>query len=148
MIDYELTSAIQGNIDHQAIKTGLAHAATKLNIHDKRLIQIELVTPEESRQLNKTLRGKNEPTDCISISTQESHVGEQIVHEHEGEVALELKQRKELTHTWPVIGQLVICLDIVKENAAQACQPVERELEWVVEHGVLHVMGFHHDHDD
>ncbi len=148
MIAYELTTTTTETIDRQAIEFGLEQASQKLGLTGNRTIQIECVSAEESQALNKQLRGKDEPTDCISISSQESTVGEQLISQNEdGTISLALKQTDDLQNTHPVIGQLIICLDIIKQQAEAAGQPQERELEWVVEHGTLHVMGFHHDHD-
>lgn len=147
MLDYELTNTTSHAIDTQAIESGLAKAATALKLND-RFVSIEIVTPEQSQELNRSLRGKNEPTDIISISSQESEVGTQEVQESaSGALEFILKHQKPIENTAPVIGQLVVCLDVVGKNAERAGQPVSRELEWVVEHGVYHLMGFHHEGD-
>lgn len=148
MIRYELLNDTQHTIDKQAIESGLQAAEKKVESLGDRHIVIEIVTPKESRKLNKTLRRKDEPTDIISISSLETRIGEQIITEaKDGSLHFNLKQDKYLDHDWPVLGQLVVCYEVLKKNAERAGQPLERELEWVIEHGVLHILGFHHDSD-
>lgn len=149
MIHYELINTTSQSIDEQAIKRALDAAARKLKLSGDRHVIIELVTPEESEQLNHELRGKNEPTDILSIGSQELHEGEQIISEEEsGVLHFDLVSSQNPSDTWPVLGQLIICFDIVAQNAKRAGQDIDHELEWVVEHGVLHLAGFHHKHDE
>ncbi|HEY1074372.1 MAG TPA: rRNA maturation RNase YbeY [Patescibacteria group bacterium] len=149
MINFVLQNSTNHHIDDTTIQKGLAAAATKLGEIGERHVAIEIVTSEESQALNAELRGQDKPTDIISISTQETKVGEQVIEESaEGALSFEINESKPLENAWPVIGQLVLCYDVIAQNAQRAGQPVERELEWVIEHGILHLMGFHHEHDD
>lgn len=149
MIQFVLQNSTNHHIDDTIIKKGLAAAEHKLGTIGERHVAIEIVTPEESQELNQELRGENKPTDIISVSTQETKVGEQVIEESaQGELTFEINEAKPLEHAWPMIGQLILCYDVIAQNAQRAGQPVERELEWVIEHGVLHLMGFHHEHDD
>ncbi len=148
MISYELINTTNHHIDAKTIENGLQLAESKVGPLENRFITIEIVPPEMSHQLNQQWRDKNEPTDCISLSTTDSDVGEQLITESStGALEFTLKLKGNIEHTWPALGQLIICYDIVKANADRAGQPVERELEWVVAHGVWHILGFHHDQD-
>lgn len=46
----------------------------------------------------------------------------------------------------PVIGDVYICPDVARANAASRRIPVREELTRLIVHGVLHVLG--HDHPD
>lgn len=149
MIHYELLNSTTQEIPLRAIEAGLRAAEAKLGDIGERHISIEIVTEEESQALNSEFRNQNKPTDIISMSTQETKVGEQVITEStEGALDFTLTEQKSLEHSWPVIGQIILCLPVIQANSERAGQPLERELEWVVEHGVLHLMGFHHEHDD
>jgi probable rRNA maturation factor len=148
MIRFELLNNTQHTIDKQAIEEGLKAAEKKVDKLGDRHIVIEIISPEESQKLNKELRHKDEPTDILSISSLDTRVGEQVISEEkDGSLRFKLKQETFIDHDWPVLGQLVICYDILLTNAKQAGQSPERELKWVIEHGVLHILGFHHDSD-
>ncbi len=147
MIDFEIINTTDQEIDSQAIKAGLQAAQKKLNSSDQYFVSIEVVKPEESQRLNQTLRHTNEPTDCLSISTQEQERGKQIIEQQsDGSLTFSLDQQTtKAKKQWPVLGQLILCLAIISRNATEAGQSLDRELEWVVEHGVLHLAGYHHD---
>ncbi len=148
MITPNIVNTTSQAIDEHLIATALGRATAALELDSPRFISIEFVTPVESRELNKRLRNKDYPTDIISISTQESTAGEQLITETaDGGIELTLETANSASNDWPVIGQLIICLEAVRQNAESAGQPFDRELEWVIEHGVYHVMGFHHDQD-
>lgn len=148
MIHYELTNTTPHTIDPIIIERALKSAADKAALTDDKLVTIEIVSPEESQAANKALRDHDEPTDIISVPTQTMHAGEQVITETEGALDFTLHKTADSAATWPVIGQLIICYDIVSANAKRAGQGIERELEWVIEHGILHVLGFHHAHDE
>jgi probable rRNA maturation factor len=148
MIRYQIVNATSHTVDKKAIEAGLLAAEKKLGDLGERHIVIEFVTPGESKKLNSKLRNKHEPTDIISLSSMETRVGEQVVTENkDGSIDFDIKQDKYIANDWPILGQLVICFECVEANAKHAGQPVSRELEWIIEHGMLHVMGFHHDDD-
>jgi probable rRNA maturation factor len=150
MIRADIINTTSANIDEAAMHRGISHAETKatqagIDVGD-RFVSIEVVSPDEMRELNKRWRNKDYPTDILSISANEQEVGEQVITEsEEGELHFALKSTKEHRTDWPVLGQIIICFDIIREHAKSAGQPIERELEWVIEHGVLHLLGFHHD---
>lgn len=147
MIAYEFVNACQASIDEKHIKTGLERATEKLDDIGDRFVSIECVSSREIQHFNHKLRNKEVPTDIISISSHETKAGKQDIRVGpQGELSFELHQSKPV-NPLPAIGQLIICYDVIKENAARTGQPPERELEWVIEHGVYHLMGFHHDSD-
>ncbi len=149
MIHYEIINPHNQSPAPNIIEAGLKHAEQTLHFEANYFVSIELVTPTEIQELNQALRGVDKPTDCLSFSTQDRAVGEQIVHHHpNGALNFALRnERANEAKPWPILGQLILCLDIITQNAQEARQPVERELEWVIEHGILHMVGYHHDSD-
>ena len=92
MIDYQLINATKRTIDEFAIKVGIQRAIVKLGDIGHRTVIIEAVKPDEAQHLNFALRGEDHATDCISISSNETEVGEQIIHiSDSGKVKIDLK---------------------------------------------------------
>jgi len=79
-------------------------------------LNISLVTPAEMQELNNQYRSKNTPTDVLSFSTNE---GENL-------------------------GDIIICLDIAKNQAEAYGHSLERELAFLTAHGFLHLLGYDH----
>lgn len=150
MIRADIINATSKPIDEGSIRRGVTNAEAKASqlsmATDNRFVSIEVVDQHEMRELNKRWRNKDYATDILSLGAHEQEVGEQVITElPDGALNFELKPNTKADANWPVLGQIIICYDVIREHAESAGQPLERELEWVIEHGVLHLLGFHHD---
>jgi probable rRNA maturation factor len=89
----------------------------KLKINSKSEFTILFVNQKEMRELNKTYRGKDYPTDVLSF---------------EGD-------------TKSTFGELVISPQVIKRQAKAHGLTLQDELGYMVLHGVLHLLGFDHE---
>lgn len=87
-------------------------------------MSVSLVGDAAIRALNRDTRGKDKETDVLSFPMYEP--GE----EHVGEERF--------------VGDVVISIDTARRQAAEYDAPLQRELERLLIHGVLHLLG--HDH--
>ena len=87
-------------------------------------ITVRIVEPEESQALNNDYRGKNKPTNVLSFPFEMP----------EGIEGLELS----------ILGDLVICADVVAEEAAQQKKTLGSHWAHMVVHGGLHLLGYDH----
>ncbi len=89
-------------------------------------LTIRIVSLEESQALNREYRGKESPTNVLSFSFEQpaglSELGECI----------------------PYLGDLVICADVVAQEAKQQNKALEAHWAHMVVHGVLHLQGYDH----
>jgi probable rRNA maturation factor len=84
---------------------------------------IRLVSPLEIQVLNKEYRSKNQVTNVLSFQSDvPEEVGEQI------------------------LGDVVICVDVVREEALVGGKAFLDHLIHMAIHGILHLLG--HDHSD
>lgn len=88
------------------------------------LVSVTFVDGEAIERLNQEHLGHEGPTDVISFAL------DRPVPES------------------PVVGDIYICPDVVRAQAAGHRRPVREELTRVVIHGVLHVMGHVHPEDE
>ena len=79
------------------------------------------------QELNRDFLGLDEPTDVLSFSAQED--GGPFV------AALEAKT---------YLGDVIISYPRAAEQAAERGHPVEHELDLLVVHGILHLLGYDH----
>lgn len=79
---------------------------------------VVLVSKNKSQKLNKLYRKKNYPTDVLSFSAEAKKQG---------------------------LGELVICMPIIKKQAIEYGHSVKRELETMLIHGFLHLLGYDHE---
>jgi probable rRNA maturation factor len=94
---------------------------------DGREVAVRVVAAAESRALNKLWRGKDKPTNVLSFPAPE-----QTRRGKPRDVALPL-------------GDLVICAQVVRQEAIRDGKPLEAHWAHMVVHGVLHLAGYDHE---
>lgn len=95
------------------------------NKMDQAELSIRIVDSEESQQLNSEYRGKDKPTNVLSFP-------------------FEVPDGIELD----LLGDLVICAEVVSQEAEEQKKPLFNHWAHMVVHGVLHLLGFDHINDD
>ncbi|QIR15467.1 rRNA maturation RNase YbeY [Shewanella aestuarii] len=88
-------------------------------------LTIRLVDASESQQLNYTYRGKDKPTNVLSFP-----------FEAPAEVDL------------PLLGDLIICVAVVEQEALAQNKSLESHWAHMVIHGCLHLLGYDHIIDE
>lgn len=93
-------------------------------------LSIAFVGQGRMREINKKYRGKNRVTDVLSFP--ESKV---------------LLQKFKVGPSQKVqgLGEIIICLREVKKNAKKFNSSFEKELNRVLIHGILHLLGYDHE---
>ena len=86
---------------------------------------VRIVDEAESHELNLTYRGKDRPTNVLSFP-------------------FECPDEVEL----PLLGDLVICRQVVEREAAEQDKPLMAHWAHMVVHGSLHLLGYDHIEDD
>jgi probable rRNA maturation factor len=89
-----------------------------------REISVRVVAARESRQLNRRFRGKDKPTNVLSFPA----------------VATPLPRQE----VFP-LGDLVICAQVVKDEARRDGKSLEAHWAHMVVHGALHLAGYDHE---
>jgi probable rRNA maturation factor len=82
-------------------------------------LSIAFVGSADIKKLNKKYRHKNKPTDVLSF---------------EGDKKIDYS-----------LGEVIICPEIVKENAEKFKTRFENELVKILIHGILHLCGYDHE---
>jgi len=97
-----------------------------------REIAIRIVATRESRALNKMWRGKDKPTNVLSFPAPLGFTGHGSRRGKPKDTALPL-------------GDLVICAQVVRQEAVRDGKPVEAHWAHMVVHGTLHLAGYDHE---
>ncbi|WP_275075493.1 rRNA maturation RNase YbeY [Providencia rettgeri] len=88
-------------------------------------VTIRIVDEAESHHLNLTYRGKDKPTNVLSFP-------------FEAPPEIEL----------PLLGDLIICRQVVEQEAIEQQKSAEEHWAHMVVHGCLHLLGYDHIEDD
>ena len=89
-------------------------------------VTVRIVDQDESQELNHTYRGFDKPTNVLSFPFEQPpgllELGEEL----------------------PYLGDLVICADIVEQEAKEQGKSIEAHWAHMMVHGTLHLQGFDH----
>ena len=94
-------------------------------------INVVLTTPKNIRDINKQKRNIDNETDVLSFPMFEKEEIGQVPDEQ-----------------FDVLGDIVISIDRVKQQAEEYGHSFERELSYMVVHGFYHLMGYDHMVED
>ena len=135
-IDYEeLQSLTEENV------AAIENAMTDFVESDLPLaIEFLFVDQEEIRRLNRETRQMDKVTDVLSYPTLEDIKGQPLYGE---DFPYDIDEDGRL-----MIGSVVVCCDRAKEQAEEYGHSFERELYYLLVHGIMHCLGYDHEQDD
>ena len=110
-----------------------ASACTDLDVE----ISLSFVSLDEIHELNRDYRGVDRPTDVLSFPMFESI----------GELEDACSELKEEGQAVP-LGDVVICMDKIIEQAEEFGHTRERETVYLFTHSVLHLLGYDHETEE
>ena len=86
----------------------------------KKYIELIITNNDEIKELNKTFRDKNKPTDVLSFPQNNKKIA----------------------------GSIVISIDFIKQASYEYNHTLDDELALLFIHGLLHLLGYDHERDD
>ena len=102
------------------------------NLQNSKLyITVTFTNPENIRKINKQYRNIDKATDVLSFPLYEKQ-----------ELDKKIEQQKFLHED--VLGDVVISIEKVEEQAKEYGHSFERELSYMLVHGFYHLMGYDH----
>ncbi|MCD6115267.1 rRNA maturation RNase YbeY [bacterium] len=118
----EITNLTQNIIDEKFFQEIAAYVLSKEK--KQGLISLVLVGPGRIKKLNRQYRKKNKVTDVLSFPAK-------------AEVFVPKDDKN-------FLGEIVVCLRVVKKTSRRENIPFEEELARVFIHGILHILGYDH----
>ncbi|HAA08256.1 MAG: rRNA maturation RNase YbeY [Syntrophomonadaceae bacterium] len=117
----------------QVIKRVVNTMAQTLKLTANTEVSIMIVDNDYIQELNFIYRGHNMPTDVLSFAMNE--LGEEEPDfDFSGEVN--------------VLGDIVVSLEKAQEQSQEYGHSLERELGYLVAHGMLHLLGYDHETEE
>ncbi len=135
-------------VDARALKSAMRKLLVSTDQRDA-AISLTLVDDLAIRELNREHRGKDKPTDVLSFPLEPppqhaSLVGDPKSLKGATPSAARPPHAKRVGPPERLLGDIVISIDTARRQAAGYDAPLQRELERLMIHGLLHVLG--HDH--
>lgn len=117
----------------EIIKSIINTTITMENISNNGEVSVIFVDNNYIQKLNKKYRKKDVPTDVLSFPVDENYKNK--------------LEGFDLFDEEP-IGDIVVSLEKAKEQAKDYNHSFEREVGYLVVHGMLHLLGFDHLHEE
>ena len=99
-------------------------------------VEVAFVDGEEIQRLNREMRNIDKVTDVLSFPTLDGIKGQAIYGD---DYPYEIDEEGNL-----VIGSIAICCDRAKEQAEEYGHSYNRELHYLLVHGIMHCLGYDH----
>lgn len=109
-------------------------ALGKNNISNQNIsVSIQSADKEEIRKLNSEYRGIDRATDVLSFPIFER---EEIEYLKKNDIDKKLGEVE--------LGDIILCLDVVKEQSIEYGTGILREVLYMITHGICHLLGYDH----
>ena len=112
----------------QAVKIFSENFKISRNFH----FTVHSLNESESKKLNKKTFNKNNPTDVLSFP---------LYNDIEAINQLDQSMHEDM-------GDMFICRKVIKKNAEIYDKDFVEELQYIVIHGLLHLIGYSHEKND
>ena len=103
--------------------------------NSKLCVTVTLTTPKTIQEINKQYRNIDRATDVLSFPMFEKDELDSKIQENDFE-------------NEDILGDIVVSVEKVKEQAIEYGHSFERELSYMIVHGFYHLMGYDHIEED
>ncbi|NLT29294.1 MAG: rRNA maturation RNase YbeY [Propionibacterium sp.] len=107
---------------------------TELRVHPQAVLSLLFVDEEAMTSYHEQWMGESGPTDVLSFPMDELRPG----YDPDDDTGDDLEV---------VLGDVVLCPQVTARQAAENGRRPEQETEYLMVHGILHLLGFDHDTD-
>lgn len=113
-------------VDEARLSELAQHALTVEGIDGEAELSVLLVTADHIRRLNSRYAGDDHATDVLAFPMNDDEDDDEDM----------------------VLGDVVICPEVAQQNASKMEHSLDRELDVLVVHGTLHLLGYDHQGKD
>ncbi len=105
-------------------------------------LTIRFVDADEGRALNRDYRGKDYATNVLTFAYADDAAEERDAGNTDSVDAAPIADDT------PVQADIVLCTDVLLQEASERQLPLEQHVAHLIVHGVLHAQGYDHEDDD
>ena len=131
VITIEVDAPFQDQVDHAALKQLVAHVLHGEQVAPPAEVSIWITDEAQLHTLNRTYRNVDAATDVLSFGA-----------EPEDETALPFVSAPDQPR---YLGDLAVSFPHAVAQAAEYGHGLQRELSYLVTHGLLHLLGYDHE---
>lgn len=117
-------------VNRQKVRSVISDVLSQKRVKGKVDVSIAIVGDRQMKKLNGKYRNITDTTDVLSFSLTEAQEGHVFVYPPDGTLHL---------------GDIVVSYPAAVEEAGDENKMVDDKINELVEHGLLHLLGYHHD---
>lgn len=129
MVNVVISTDSRYKINKSAVQESLTRVLASHKVTGDAEVEVTVIGDRKMRELNKEYRQIDDTTDVLSFSLVESG--------KKGFVSIPDKTLR--------LGSIVISYPQAIANAVEKSKSVEEEINFLAEHGCLHLLGIHHE---
>lgn len=137
MINIIVSADPRYNVNKNAVRNAVLEAFQKHKISGRIELGVNIVGDRKMHELNRKFRGVDSTTDILSFALEDPNSTSLQHIPRIGFVAA--------PDRWLRLGDIVISYPQALEDASLDAISVEEEIKTLVEHGVDHLLGIHHE---
>ncbi len=122
-MDFEISNLTEEKVPLDLMEKVIKKTEEKLDIEDS-IVSITIIDNERIHEINRDYRGIDRPTDVISFAFMDENTNPE----------------NGLTN----LGEIYISIEKAHEQAEEYGHSFERELCFLLVHGLLHLLGYDH----
>lgn len=111
-------------LSHDYCERALGSLEKVVKKPQKGIINLIVIDVDEMARMNKQFRGKEGPTDILTFSYYSPELSSS-----------------------DIAGEIYLCLEKINIYAEEAGKTYKEQLEYIVIHGLTHLMGYDHESD-
>lgn len=130
MIAINILADAKYPFDREALRVHLTSVLAKYRLTNNIEISIEVVGKRKMSELHKIYMQLPGPTDVLSFPLNDPADSRPFLASPDGVMRL---------------GDIVVCYPVAVEEALEKQIKLDTQIQFLAEHGLMHLMGFHHE---
>lgn len=130
MITINILADAKFPFDRTALRAHLVQIMTKYKLTDKVEVDLQIVGKRKMSELHRMYMQIQGPTDVLSFPLNDPEDDRPFMASPDGMLRL---------------GDIVVCYPVAVEEALEKQCKVDNQIQFLAEHGLMHLLGFHHE---
>lgn len=130
MITIDIIADAKFPFDRTALREHLTKVLARHRLKDNVVVEVQVVGARKMTQLHQDFMQLPGPTDVLSFPLNDQADDRPFLSSPDGMLRL---------------GDIVVCYPVAVEEALEKQIKVDSQIQFLAEHGLLHLLGFHHE---
>ncbi len=130
MIDIQVIADSKYKVDREKLRERLTGVLARYKLVDNVIVEIQIVGKRRIKELNEGYLKHEGYTDVLSFPLNDPGDDRPFISPPDGQLHL---------------GEIVVCYPVAMEEALTRQVGVDVQVTDLAEHGLMHLLGFHHE---